>query len=40
MMKPRTAEWIALAIAILSFVLGFVLYDRMPAQMAAHHRVF
>ena len=35
-MRMRAAEWIALAIVILSFVLGLALYDRMPARMASH----
>ena len=38
-MKMRKAEWIVLAIVIISFILGFMLYDRMPAQMAAHWNV-
>jgi uncharacterized membrane protein len=35
-MKMRTAEWGVLVIVIISFILGFMLYDRMPAQMASH----
>jgi len=38
-MKMRIAEWIALAIVILSFVLGFMFHGRMPEQMAAHWTV-
>jgi uncharacterized membrane protein len=35
-MKMRTAEWIVLAIVLVSFVLGWALYDRMPDRMASH----
>jgi len=35
-MKMRTAEWIVLGIVILSFILGVVMYGRMPEQMASH----
>jgi uncharacterized membrane protein len=35
-MKMRTAEWIVLAIVMVSFVLGWTLYDRMPERMASH----
>lgn len=35
-MKMRTAEWIVLAIVLVSFVLGWALYDRMPVRMASH----
>ncbi len=38
-MKLRIAEWTALAIVILSFILGFALQDRMPAHMASHWTV-
>jgi uncharacterized membrane protein len=38
-MKLRGAEWVVLAIVMLSFVLGFLFQDRMPAQMASHWNV-
>jgi uncharacterized membrane protein len=38
-MKLRIAEWIALAIVVLSFVLGIMFHGRMPAQMASHWNV-
>jgi uncharacterized membrane protein len=38
-MKMRNAEWIVLTVVILSFVLGFMFQDRMPAQMASHWNI-
>ncbi len=38
-MKMRTAEWIVLGIVILSFILGVIMYDRMPEQMASHWNI-
>lgn len=38
-MKMRTAEWIVLAIVLVSFAAGFALRDRMVDPMASHWNV-
>ena len=38
-MKMRTAEWIVLAIVLVSFAIGIALYDRMEDPMASHWNV-
>jgi len=37
--KMRNAEWIVLGIVIFSFILGVIMYGRMPEQMASHWNI-